>query len=60
MRSTLLVLVRRYNQAVISFYFFVCLFVVVAQFYKNRENSYSDILGTSLLDFARTDEKSGS
>ena len=46
MGSTLLVLVPRYNQAVISFYFvclFVCLFVVVVvQFYKNRENSYLD------------------
>ena len=42
MESTLLVLVPRYNQAVISFYF-VCLFVVVVvQFYKNRENSYLD------------------
>ena len=42
MGSTLLVLVPRYNQAVISFYF-VCLFVVVVvQFYKNRENSYLD------------------
>ena len=45
MGFTLLVLVPRYNQAVISFYFvclFVCLFVVVVQFYKNRENSYLD------------------